>query len=218
MEATEREHRYLREMAEQGYAMDSIDEFHLFMIPHILERHGVPKSGRLLEVGPAQGHCMISAHRAGYKNLVALDYIDTNFRTFEEKYGAECHRVDITKDDFPLRDDSIDGILFFHTIEHIADAHLCLGEMLRVLKPGGACFVATPDWRKQYKNFFADPTHIKPYDKEGLLRLMRIVGWKDVEVESWGCRFGLGRLQAYRFLPRLGMIGDDILMIGKKAR
>jgi SAM-dependent methyltransferase len=212
-----REDLYLREMAEQGYAMGTIDDFHRAMIPYLLRSHGVLPSETVLEIGPAQGHCIISAFQAGYRKLVAIDYIDTNFSVFKDSYGIDCRKVDITKDPFPLTDGSVGAILFFHTIEHIADAHLCLSEMLRVLRPGGVAFVVTPDWRKQYKGFFSDPTHVKPYDKVGLSRLMRIVGWKELHVQSWGPRFGLGRLHAFRLLPRLGMIGMDILVVARKS-
>ncbi len=88
--------------------------------------------------------------------------------------------------------------------------------MLRVTKKGGKVFTVTPDWRKQVKTFFADPTHIKPYDKEGLSRLMRIVGWKQFDVLSFGTAFGLGRFKSYRYFPKTAFMGSDILIVGTK--
>jgi SAM-dependent methyltransferase len=210
-----REH-YLTEMREQGYSADDIGDWHVKMIPYVLEKYGVPQSAKLVEVGIAQGHCSIAAYRAGYRNLNGVDYVRLNFDHLKDKYGIACFEADITKDRLPFDDDSVDCFVFFHTIEHIPDATHILSEMLRATKPGGKCFIATPDWRKQVKTFFADPTHIKPYDKVSLSRLMRIAGWKNFEVRSFGTAYGLGRLKAYNFLPQLGFIGADILVVATK--
>jgi ubiquinone/menaquinone biosynthesis C-methylase UbiE len=214
--ATSTKELYLQEMREQGYSADDIGDFHTKMIPYLLEQYAVPKSGLLVEVGIAQGHCSISAHRAGYRNLAAVDYVDVNFARFKEKYGINCHNVDITEAALPFADNSVDAFIFFHTIEHISNGMLILSEMFRATKPGGKCFIATPDWRKQVKTFFADPTHIKPYDKEGLSRLMRMAGWKNFDVRSFGTSFGLGRLKAYNYFPQVAFTGPDILVVGKK--
>ncbi len=210
-----REH-YLTEMREQGYSADDIGDFHIKMIPYVLQKYGIPKSAKLVEVGIAQGHCSIAAHRAGYRNLNGVDYVSLNFDGLKQRYGIDCFHADITRDPLPFADDSVDCFIFFHTIEHIPDATHVLAEMLRATKPGGKCFVATPDWRKQVKTFFADPTHIKPYDKVSLARLMRIAGWKKFVVRSFGTAYGLGRLKAYKIVPQVAFIGADILVVATK--
>jgi ubiquinone/menaquinone biosynthesis C-methylase UbiE len=207
---------YLEEMRDQGYSTDNIDDFHVKMIPYILEKYGVPKNGQLVEVGIAQGHCSISAYRAGYRNLAAVDYVDLNFTRFKAEYGIECFNVDITEQPIPFEDNSVDAFMFFHTIEHISSATLILSEMFRATKPGGKAFIVTPDWRKQVKTFFADPTHIKPYDKIALARLMRIAGWKKFDIRSFGTVFGMGRMKAFMIFPELAFLGPDILVVGRK--
>ncbi len=215
MSSTMKEH-YLAEMRDQGYSAENIGDFHTKMIPYILEKYGVAKSDKLVEIGIAQGHCSISAYRAGYRNLAAVDYVDLNFPRLESEYGIKCSNVDITKEPIPFADGSVDAFIFFHTIEHIADATLILSEMHRATRRGGKCFIATPDWRKQVKTFFADPTHIKPYDKTSLSRLMRIAGWKDFDIRSFGTVFGMGRLKAYLLFPQLAFLGPDILVVATK--
>ena len=81
-----------------------------------------------------------------------------------------------------------------------------------MLKPGGMLFLVTPDWRKQFKTFYRDPTHVRPYDGVALERLLRMHGL-DAETSAWGSAFGLGRVQAYLRFPRLGMIGRDLLAV-----
>lgn len=54
--------------------------------------------------------------------------------------------LDLTRP-FPFRDASIDAVLASHVLEHltVAEAGACVGEIQRVLKPGGILRVAVPD-------------------------------------------------------------------------
>jgi hypothetical protein len=83
-----------------------------------------------------------------------------------------------------------------------------------VLGKSRAIALVTPDWRKQYKTFWRDPTHVHPYDRESIARLLRMHGFRHVQTCAWGSAYGLGRMGAYRLLPRLGLIGRDLLSIG----
>ncbi len=104
---------YIKEMRDQGYSADSVDEFHKVMIPYLLLSNGVKKDASICEIGIAEGHCSISAYNAGYRNLSAVDYVDVNFPKFTSKYNIRCHNVDITKDKLPFADNSVDAFLFF---------------------------------------------------------------------------------------------------------
>jgi SAM-dependent methyltransferase len=106
-------------------------------------------------------------------------------------------------------------LLAFHLIEHLRDAGNLLREARRVLTRQGVLAIVTPDWRKQYKSFWRDPTHLRPYDKESMMRLLRMHGFS-ASVRSWNPRWGLARIRAYRLLPQLGMVGTEILALGTK--
>jgi ubiquinone/menaquinone biosynthesis C-methylase UbiE len=45
----------------------------------------------------------------------------------------------------PLADDSIDVAVTFETLEHLAEQDVFLGELRRVLRPGGLLIISTPD-------------------------------------------------------------------------
>lgn len=206
---------YLEEMAKQGYHMDSIDRFHEVMLPWLLTSHGIARSAAVLDIGAGHGHCLIPLHRAGWARLVAVDVDDRNFDAFRARFGIKGYRCDIATEALPVADASAGAILSFHLIEHLPSASHLLAECARVLQPGGKLFLVTPDWRKQYRTFWRDPTHLRPYDKEAIARLMRMHGLQP-ELHSWGSRYGLGRLGAYRWTPRLGMIGADLLAVGTR--
>lgn len=50
----------------------------------------------------------------------------------------------------PYADNCFDGVECYHVLEHLLpdDAQIALGELWRVLKPGGVLMVAVPDMRK----------------------------------------------------------------------
>ena len=50
---------YLEEMRDQGYSEATIDAFHTKMIPYVLEKYGVPKSGQLVQYGLAATYGVI---------------------------------------------------------------------------------------------------------------------------------------------------------------
>jgi len=148
--------------------------------------------------------------------LVAVDVDPYNFSRLAADFGIETMLCDIEEQRLEIASSTVDAVLAFHLIEHLRSPDNLMAEAHRVLKPYGKFFLVTPDWRKQYLTFWRDPTHRRPYDKESLARLFRIYRLQ-AEVFSWGPRFGFGRIEAYRWFPRLGMIGMDVLVIGTKV-
>jgi 2-polyprenyl-3-methyl-5-hydroxy-6-metoxy-1,4-benzoquinol methylase len=206
---------YLKEMADQGYNTKNIGPFHRAMVPWLMHSYSISRDETIVDIGAGQGHCLIPLIEAGWRKLIAVDADNFNFELFRSKYAFSTMKCDISHEKLRLENGVAAAVMCFHLIEHIANPHNLLSEIFRILKPEGVVFVVTPDWRKQYKTFYRDPTHIKPYDKESLSRLLRIYKF-DVQCFSWGSLYGLGRILAYRYFPRLGLIGKDMLAIGTK--
>ena len=207
---------YLREMADEGYNADSIGAFHLKMVPWVIHECGVKKDDLIVDVGSGQGHCVISAQKGGYTNLAAVDIDPLNFELFQERHRIRCYRANVENDVLPFPDSTVGLITCMHLIEHLRDPQRFLTESHRVLRNGGTIALVTPDWRKQYKRFWRDPTHVHPYDHESIARLLRMNGFSEVRTSPWGSAYGLGRLGIYGRFPRLGLIGADLLAIGVK--
>ena len=199
-------------MRSSGYDSSIIPDFHNFAIPFLLQKYSISKNDLIIDIGAAEGHCIYTAKKFGYQNLGVVDYIDENFKRFESS-GIQTNLCDITQSKLPFEDNSVSVFFLFHVIEHINDSNLVISECYRALKKNGVLFIATPNWAKQLKTFHEDPTHIKPYIKSGLKRLLRIHGWNKFNVLSFGSSFGLARLKLYRLFPKLGFIGKDILAI-----
>ncbi|MFT7572241.1 MAG: 2-polyprenyl-3-methyl-5-hydroxy-6-metoxy-1,4-benzoquinol methylase [Paracoccaceae bacterium] len=207
--------KYLSEMAETGYAPDTISDYHYTMIPWLLKQHGVDLDARIADFGSGSGHILIPMADAGWKNLVAVDIHELQFQLFRETYGSEAVLWDANEPGLDLADASVQAITCFHLIEHLKNGDHLLAEAFRILKPGGTLFLATPDWNKCVRTFYNDPTHIRPYTKNSIARLLRMYGF-DPSVYSWNSRYGLGRLKLYRWWPRTAMIGVEMLAVAKK--
>ena len=55
---------------------------------------------------------------------------------------ADAHRL-------PFLDDSFDGAWSDRTVQHLADPHAAIGELVRVVRPGGRIVLADPDYDTQ---------------------------------------------------------------------
>ena len=85
---------------------------------------------------------------------------------------GDAHRL-------PLADASVDGIYIHRVLEHVTDPYVVVGELLRVLKPGGFVSAIVP---------FMEPYHRNPIDnlrfgKEAVEMLFD--GFDDGVVEIW---------------------------------
>lgn len=68
-------------------------------------------------------------------------------------HDAECqpdHRLDLGNQPLPYKDNSVEVIYFSHALDHLTfrEGQFCLGECLRVLKPGGVLRVVVCDLEK----------------------------------------------------------------------
>jgi len=102
--------------------------------------------------------------------------------------GIEFRRVDAEREPLPFPDDYFDGVTLIHLVEHLEKPGELIREVFRVLKPGGAFYLETPD-RKSLRfpslsgwlpdlcagplNFYDDPTHLRIWLRQDLFELLR---------------------------------------------
>jgi SAM-dependent methyltransferase len=126
----------------------------------------VPDSASVLDLGAGPGQFSMLTDR--FASFVSMD-----FRAFAPTNVV----ADLTKP-LPVRSASMDLVMASNVLEHIPDTRALLGEIFRVLKPGGH-FVATIP--------FLMRVHQKPYDFNRytnfqLHALLSAAGFKDVSV------------------------------------
>ncbi len=140
----------------------------------------LPGGARLLDVGCGTG---------GFLEL--LEQENTGIETFGLDLGSPpdfLSRGTFLRGSatvLPFADNSFDLVTCAHVIEHLVDGRPCVNELLRVCRPGGVVYIETPSPRSAYVPFFNtfwdDPTHVRPYSRTGLERLLEAAGAENVE-------------------------------------
>lgn len=187
------------------HTLNMSDPYPPKMMRHVLHELAKVKGGRLLDLGGGWGaHAHIAAN-LGF-DVISLDR--------EPATVAVNYKIcDITKDTFPVTSSSIDVVFSKSVIEHfyIRELPHIMGEVLRVLKPGGVIVVLTPDWEYNMREFYKVFTHVTPYTKDSLLQCFKMYGFEDASTENmiqlpqvWTSRVlnSLARIIAYLPLPR----------------
>ncbi len=107
-------------------------------------------SSHHLEVGPGHGYFTVMALRFGAGRVTAYDVSEQSLRHTADMletqgFAAErwqLHHQDVQRH-IPLADGSVDTVVSGEVLEHIEDPAALLGEIRRVLAPGGAVLITT---------------------------------------------------------------------------
>ena len=113
---------------------------------------------------------------------------DKGFSFVCEQKGIKSHSLDYPEvnfetDDLPFKNETIEFVTMNGVIEHIYHSSKILSEILRILKKGGLLYINTPNFQRDYLNFYNDPTHVKPYTPVSIKRTLELVGLNVVFLE-----------------------------------
>ncbi len=90
--------------------------------------------------------------------------------------------INFEQDTLPFKDSSVDSVVCANVLEHIYNYQFLIGEMKRILKPGGVLVGFVP-FLIQYH---PDPHDYFRYTKEALVRLFSDAGFVSVEIKEVG--------------------------------
>jgi SAM-dependent methyltransferase len=140
--------------------------------------------GEVLDLGCGRGEALAVFGAAG----IPARGVDGSEAMVEEcrRQGLRAERADLFEALAAAAEGSLGGVVSFHVIEHLPGEALDRLVRLarRALKPGGVLVLETPNPASLVvasRNFWRDPTHLRPVHPETLEWLLRDAGFDPVE-------------------------------------
>jgi SAM-dependent methyltransferase len=131
---------------------------------------GAARPAALWEVGSGNGFVARGLQRGGIE-AVCVEPLPFGAKTAAERGVAAsvCARFE----QLELPDDSLPAVGCFDVLEHLADPDALVGEMRRVLEPGGWLFVTVPAMPALWSQADEASGHFRRYTRHGLDRAMK---------------------------------------------
>lgn len=152
----------------------------------------LPEGARVLDVGCGSGKGFHLIRL--FRNDLVLTGIDIADLGDYMPEGVTYIKGDIAQLSSYVSPESFDAIICQHVVEHIVYPGEVIEEMKKALVPGGQLFLETPNWTRMlvpfsHLYFYNDYTHVRPYTKYTLHRLLSEY---DMEIRS---------IEAFRSVP-----------------
>ncbi len=157
-----------------------------------------PHRGRLLEVGSSYGFLCEYFRQDGWR-VSGLDCDPLTSRHADEVLGVPVFRGTLSQARLP--DGSHDVVLMMHVIEHVPDPVDTLGEVIRILRPGGVLVLETPRFDSlmfhllgRRERSIACDGHIYFFTTKTLGAMVRKAGFELLRLDIVGRSLSLERL------------------------
>ncbi len=179
-----------------------------------------PAPGTLLDVGCGRGDLAASWIAAGWTVLG----IEPSPQAAETAARRGARIVGTTLRDAELGPESIDAVVFRHSLEHVVAPRIELERVLAALRPGGRLAVIVPNWGSWQRRAFGTrwfplelPRHRTHFTADGLRAAIADAGFSGVDVRpatpfittTWSLQF--------RLLDRLVTESGPALLAGYAA-
>ena len=105
-------------------------------------------NGKVLDLGAGKGNISAKLKKLGF-DVVACDVNPEIFAAQE----IRCDCVNLNQE-LPYQNNFFDDIIFVEVIEHLENPHHIIGEIGRILKPGGKLILTTPNIANLYSRLY----------------------------------------------------------------
>jgi ubiquinone/menaquinone biosynthesis C-methylase UbiE len=119
------------------------------------------KNKTVLDVACGTGFGSYFLIKSGAKKIFAIDNDAQTIGYAKSTYADK--NIDYLLADaqkIPLKNNSVDVVVSFETIEHVKEPELFLNEIQRILKPNGLLILSTPNRQTSYED---NPFHLKEF-------------------------------------------------------
>lgn len=105
--------------------------------------HPFVENGSLLEIGCGSGMYLDLMRALGWRRVAGVDISASAIAQARELLGLEAYCGELK--DAGFAEESFDAVSLSHTLEHIAEPALLLGELCRIMKPNGRIAIVVPN-------------------------------------------------------------------------
>ncbi|MBP1152821.1 SAM-dependent methyltransferase [Methylocaldum sp. RMAD-M] len=147
-------------------------------------RHLQPgdKDSKVLDVGCGNGYFLQIAKLIG-RHVTGID-VDSAAVENAKKLGVDAFEGSLYR--MPFENDSFDVVTMNHVIEHLHDPLAALGEIRRILKPGGMLWIGTPNLNSAAHSDAGSkwigldpPRHLVLFNHDSLMLAFKRAGFPD---------------------------------------
>ncbi len=141
---------------------------------HLTERYlGQPQARKLLDLGCGRGEFLHGFAQLGFR-ATGFD----RSRPAEPRFSEPVVVGDYEQGGLPFADGEFSVLFNKSVFEHVRDISPLLRECHRVLAPGGRMLSLVPDWTAQWRHFYDDWTHVRPFTLVGLRECIQSHGFE----------------------------------------
>jgi SAM-dependent methyltransferase len=133
----------------------------------------------VVDVGGGTGR--ILARVAGSARALAVEEDESLVSHGRARYGVRFVRANASSG-LPLRTGSASLVLLLDVLEHVDDDAALLGDVRRVLRPGGRALVTVPAFRMLWSRHDEQHHHRRRYEKHGLRQVIGRAGLECVHL------------------------------------
>ncbi len=135
---------------------------------------------RVLDIGCGEGEFL----RYAPKKIKAegIEIIEDSIKKCRG-LGLKVTKADIEKKS-PFKNNSFDGIIMAHVIEHLNHPEEVIVKIRKMLKDKGKVVILTPNFSVYHKEFYDDPTHKRPFTKQSLFRILYDHGFREIKLQN----------------------------------
>jgi SAM-dependent methyltransferase len=121
------------------------------------------RGSKLLDLGSGRGEFLHGFARQGF-DATGID----RSRPSAPRFSEPVIEADYERAGLPFGDREFSVLFSKSVFEHIVDISSLLRECHRVLSPSGRMIALVPDWTAQWRHFYDDWTHVRPFTLNGL--------------------------------------------------
>ena len=148
---------------------------------NLIEHTTGKRTGNILDVGCGTGAFLHTMKNANW-NITGLEPDKTAREKALELYNLH---LDTSEKLYRLPAQTFDAITMWHVLEHVHELHAYIGQLKKILKPGGNLFIAVPNYTSYdagvYKEYWAAydvPRHLYHFSPQSMKKLLSSHGMK----------------------------------------